>query len=228
MFMSIHYTVRVINRIKLMPLQTLEEKLISGYKRFRTGRYIDEKALFKDLSDNGQHPKVMIISCCDSRAEPAEIFDTQPGDIFVLRNVANMVPEKQDGHVHDSAYCAIDYAVNVIGVKVILVMGHESCGGIAAAISGMGNNPQSSLQSWIAQLNATRDIVLRDYSAEEQQSALEHESIRQSISNIAEIDYVKAKIDNAELALIGAHFSIHDGSLAIMDESGQFADVALA
>lgn len=205
-----------------MPKEALQSTLIDGYRRFRDGRYQAEKDLFEDLGLHGQHPKVMVIACCDSRVDPAEIFDTKPGDIFVLRNVANMVPASQDEHIQDSAHCAIDYAVNVLGVRLIMIMGHEKCGGIGAAIAGMGNNPNTPLKSWIAQINTSRDVVFKDFIESERQIALEYESIRQSIRNVLSMDDVKAKVQTGDLAVMGAHFSIEKGRLSLMNDDGDF------
>ncbi len=109
--------------------------LLDGYKSFMSDHYDLEQARYRELADQGQSPSTMIIACCDSRAAPETIFNTGPGELFVLRNVANLVPTFQpDGHQHGTS-AAIEFAVNALGISNIVVMGHGRCGGIKAALA---------------------------------------------------------------------------------------------
>ena len=107
--------------------------LVDGYKRFRAGEYVHQKARFDALAD-GQSPSVMVISCCDSRVDPATIFDTEPGQVFALRNVANLVPPFVQSPGYHGASAAVEFAVLGLHVKHIVVLGHGACGGIRAAL----------------------------------------------------------------------------------------------
>jgi len=113
------------------------ETLIKGYHRFLDIRYAGEAALYQRLGDAGQSPKVMVIGCSDSRVDPVSIFDTKPGELFVVRNVANLVPPYSQHGDLDGTSAALEYAVTVLGVEHILVMGHSQCGGVAAFIDGL-------------------------------------------------------------------------------------------
>ena len=108
--------------------------LLNGYQDFRYGKFAVEQARYQDLADQGQTPATMIIACCDSRAAPETIFSTRPGEIFVVRNVANMVPPYEpDGELHATS-AALEYAVQVLKVENIIVLGHGRCGGIKTAL----------------------------------------------------------------------------------------------
>ena len=139
----------------------MKQELIKGYKAFRAGDYVAQKKLYEDLGTHGQSPKVMLIACADSRADPTDIFNAYPGEMFVARNVANIVPPlKTPGGFH-STLAAIEYAVTVLKVEMIVVMGHESCGGIQGCLDGMGHDPEAGyVGKWVSVINDVRDLSL--------------------------------------------------------------------
>ena len=202
--------------------------LLDGYKSFMSSRYAPERERMKQLADRGQSPTTMIIACCDSRAAPETIFDAVPGEMFVLRNVANLVPPFQpDGGQHGTS-AAIEFAVNALAISNIVVMGHGRCGGVRAALDpGAGPLAQGDfIGKWMSLLAPVADAV-SGYSfltANERQTMLERLSIRNSIQNLRTFPYVKSLETDGKLAVHGAWFDISTGELWVMDQAtGDFA-----
>ena len=143
---------------------TLPDHLLSGYSRFRSGRYAQDEERYRTLGAGVQQPKMMIIACCDSRAAPETIFDAGPGEIFVMRNVANLVPPYAPDGGHHSTSAAIEFAVLSLGVKDIVVMGHGRCGGIRAVVEG--GNPLSAgdfIGKWMSDVRDVADAVRQEH-----------------------------------------------------------------
>jgi len=202
--------------------------LIRGYKSFRAGDYSEQKALYEKLGKHGQHPKIMLIACADSRVDPTDIFDAYPGEMFVVRNVANIVPPVDPTGGYHGTSASIEYAVNEIGVESIVVMGHESCGGIQGCLQGMGEQPEKGyVNKWLSLINGVRETVIKKNIPDDQlQFEMELENVRQSIRNLESFDFVKKAIDEDRLKLQGAYFSIIRARLLLSDESGNFTEVA--
>ena len=203
------------------------DHLLTGYANFMAGRYSREKDRYRDLASVGQSPTTMMIACCDSRAAPELIFDSAPGEMFVLRNVANLVPPYQpDGGQHGTS-AAIEFAVKALGIANIVIMGHGRCGGIKAAL-----NPDSSpldegdfIGKWMSMLGELPSQLGTNsmLTATEQQTALERISIRNSIRNLRTFPYVAELEAQGKLAVHGAWFDISTGELWVMDgPSGDF------
>ena len=190
------------------------------------GRYAREKDRIRDLAEEGQNPTTMIIACCDSRAAPEMIFDAGPGELFVLRNVANLVPTYQpDGGQHGTS-AAIEFAVKALNIANVVVMGHGRCGGIKAAL-----NPDSKpldsgdfIGKWMSMLGGLPDQIVQNelMTPAERQTALERISIRNSIRNLRTFPYVAALEAEGKIAVHGAWFDISTGELWIMNSSGDF------
>jgi carbonic anhydrase len=198
--------------------------LVEGYHRFRAGIYADQKARYDALAEHGQSPPVMIISCCDSRVDPATIFDTGPGQIFALRNVANLVPPFETGGGLHGASAAIEFGVLGLGVKQIIVLGHGQCGGIRAALQRTELKMQkpSFIDDWMGIIGEARDTVISRALADPQR-ALELEAITVSISNLRTFPFIAKREKAGELKLRGAYFAIAEGILHVLDEaSGEF------
>jgi carbonic anhydrase len=199
-------------------------QLIEGYRRFKSDAYVNQKARFDALASQGQTPPVMIISCCDSRVDPATIFDTEPGQVFVLRNVANLVPPFETGGGLHGASAAIEFGVIGLGVKHMVVMGHGACGGISAALSGadLGAPGPSFIDDWMSIIADARQAVI-DAQCPDPQRMLEMEAIKTSIANLRTFPFVREKEEAGQLRLHGAWFAIAEGNLHLLDEaSGQF------
>lgn len=202
----------------------MPDLLIKGYREFRLSDFEEQKKLYETLGKSGQSPRVMLISCSDSRVDPTDIFHAYPGEMFVLRNVANIVPRGDVATPTPSTAAALEYAVKILGVKVILVMGHESCGGIEACLS---NITEGFVGPWINHLTPARDRILaRGLSGKEAQTELELEGIRMSLQNLMSFDFVAEKVRAGELTLKGAYFSIISAKLLMMENSGIFAEVS--
>lgn len=192
-------------------MRTIED-LIAGYRRFRAGTYAQQAALYRELGE-GQSPAIMLIACADSRAEPSDIFAAAPGQLFVVRNVANLVPPYMpDGKLHGVS-AALEYAVNVLKVQHIVVMGHGGCGGIAASLAGGGNPAIGEFVTpWVSLLEEARERVIESGSVN-MQFALELEGIEVSIANLMSFPFVRKRVEAGELTLHGAWFAIKHGEL---------------
>lgn len=190
------------------------------------GRYAREKDRIRDLAEEGQNPTTMIIACCDSRAAPEMIFDAGPGELFVLRNVANLVPTYQpDGGQHGTS-AAIEFAVKALSIANVVIMGHGRCGGIKAALNP-GSKPLDSgdfIGKWMNMLGELPDQLVQNdlMTPGERQTALERISIRNSIRNLRTFPYVAALEAEGKLAVHGAWFDISTGELWVMDANGDF------
>lgn len=198
-------------------------ELIEGYRHFKQAKYRTERRRWDDLAD-GQAPPVMIIGCCDSRVDPATIFDTRPGQAFVLRNVANLVPPYESGGGLHGASAAIEFGVAGLEVRHIVVLGHGACGGIAAALADgdLGAPGHTFIDSWMSIIQDARNRVLAENPRNPQQ-ALELEAVKVSLANLRTFPFVAKREQAGELKLHGAFFAIRDGVLYVLDEgSGEF------
>ncbi len=166
----------------------LPERLLDGYRSFMASRYAAEAGRYRTLADNGQKPKTMVIACCDSRAAPETIFDCGPGELFVVRNVANLVPPyKPDGEYHGTS-AALEFAVQSLKVTDIVVLGHGRCGGITASLNQDHEplSPGDFIGNWMKLVQPAADMIAANtlLTAGERQRAMERVSIRFSLQNL--------------------------------------------
>jgi len=205
----------------------LPEHLLAGYRAFMSGRYIAESSHYRSLAREGQSPETMIIACCDSRTAPETVFNAGPGELFVLRNVANLVPPYEpDGEFHSTS-AALEFAVQSLKVKNIVVMGHGRCGGIRAALdpNAAPLSPGDFIGKWMSLISPAAETVSSStmMTASERQTALERISIRYSIANLRTFPCVKILEDKGKLTLHGAWFDISTGELWAMNrQTGDF------
>jgi carbonic anhydrase len=204
-------------------MQSFPDTLLNGYRNFMSGRYVDERERYRNLAELGQNPSTLVIACCDSRSAPEIIFDAGPGELFVIRNVANMVPPYEpDGNFHATSP-ALEFAVLSLKVSDIVVMGHGRCGGIRAALDPDAEplSPGDFIGRWMGLLKpAAEQIQSNDImTAAERQTALERISIRNSLENLRSFPEIKAREEEGKLHLHGAWFDISTGELWIMDPS---------
>ena len=208
-------------------MQRFPSFLIDGYNNFMSGRYVDERERYRSLAEQGQSPSTMVIACSDSRAAPETIFDAGPGEMFVIRNVANMVPPYEpDGHFHATS-AALEFAVQALKIENIIVMGHGRCGGIRAALDPSAEplSPGDFIGRWMSLVApAAEQIQSNDImTMGERQTALERVSIRNSIANLRTFPDITALEEEGKLHLHGAWFDISTGELWVMDsETGDF------
>lgn len=192
-------------------MKTVDD-LIAGYRRFRAGVYAEQAQLYKELGE-GQDPDVMLIACADSRAEPSDIFNAAPGQMFVVRNVANLVPPyKPDGGLHGVS-AALEFAVRVLKVRHIVVMGHGGCGGVTASLTE-SKSPLIGefVAPWVKLLESARARVMESGSLNPQ-FALELEGIESSLENLMSFPWVAEAVKAGDLELHGAWFAIKHGEL---------------
>lgn len=201
-------------------------ELLGGYQRFRSSAYRRQRERWEELSQ-GQHPEVMVIACSDSRVDPAQIFDTSPGEIFVVRNVANLVPPFEQGGGRHGVSAALEFAVTQLEVPEIVVMGHGACGGVHAALTRCFVDAEPGaggfIAHWVDMLDEARERIVAEHGqGEEAIRELELETVRVSIANLRTFPWVAEREASGKLAIRGAYFAIRDGVLHVMDEAGSF------
>lgn len=208
------------------------DTLLTGYRRFREHGWTPERDRWETLRER-QDPKVMVIACSDSRVDPAQIFDVAPGEIFVVRNVAALVPPFETSPGQHGVSAALEFAVQVLQVREIIVMGHGMCGGCRAALTQEmhGTEPGAGgfIAQWISMLDPVREGVVHQYGTQGRKAerAMEMAGVKVSISNLRTFPCIRAKERDGELRLRGAFFAISDGLLHILDEdSGLFSPMS--
>jgi len=212
----------------IVPSTELAE-LLEGYRRFREQGWKPERERWASLR-KGQQPRIMVIACADSRVDPAHVFDVRPGEIFVVRNVAALVPPFETTPGHHGVSAALEFAVQVLKVREILVMGHGMCGGCQAALTQElhGSEPGKGgfIADWIEMLDAAREPIARTLgtTGREAERAMEQAAVKVSLANLRTFPCIEEKEKRGTLTLRGAYFAISDGELRLLDEStGQFA-----
>jgi len=206
------------------------DDLIAGYRRFRGGGWAQQRTRWAELAQ-GQSPKVMVIGCSDSRVDPSQIFDTSPGEMFVVRNVANLVPPFEIGGGRHGVSAALEFAVTQLEVTDVVVMGHGACGGVRAALSRQFKDAQPGeggfIAHWIDLLDEARDRIIAEHgTGPEAVRAMELEAVKVSLANLRTFPFIPEREAAGKLRLRGAYFAIADGLLHTLDEaSGVFSIV---
>lgn len=226
-------------------MASFPQKLLDGYQGFLHSTYRKRSDSYRELAAAGQNPEALVIACCDSRAAPEIVFDSGPGEIFVLRNVANLVPPYNAEGRYRSSVASIEFAVVSLGVRHIVVMGHGRCGGVAAALDERRQSLDEgdAIGHWISLLDPAiervgagegrepvRHVHVDDPNGahvhadfDPRQTAVECMSVRASIDNLRTFPYVREREDDGRLTLHGAWFDISEGLLWIYDpEAGTF------
>ena len=199
-------------------------RLIDGYRRFRETGWKRERDRWAELAE-GQSPKLMVIACSDSRVDPSQIFDVKPGEIFVVRNVANLSPPFETEPGHHGVSAALEFAVTQLEVEEIVVLGHGSCGGCAAALTGQFDDAEHGaghfISEWVDLLRSARNEV-RDRHPDIGAQAfleMEWEAVKVCLRNLRTFPWIEERERDRRLALHGAHFSIAEGRLYVLDEA---------
>lgn len=205
------------------------KELLTGYSLYKDRIYRQFEEEYQNLAIYGQEPKIMVISCCDSRVTPEGIFHAQPGELFVVRNVANLVPPFVDDEKTHGTSAALEYAVTGLKIERIVILGHCKCGGVQAFRESNGalSNTGQFVGPWIKLLEpaAISMACLPVDKDEEPQTALEYAGIRQSLKNMMTFPFIKTAVESGQLTLHGAWFDIGGGALRVMDpETGVFSD----
>lgn len=201
---------------------TFPKHLLEGYKAFATQRLPTEQTRFRELSVKGQSPEVMVIGCCDSRVSPEVIFDVGPGELFVVRNIANLVPVYQpDGTAHGVS-AALEYAVTVLKVKHIVVLGHAQCGGIRAFVDKIEPlTPGDFIGKWMQMFIKPGEVVeQRDHESMAQfVERIEKAAVFRSLENLMTFPFVRKAVDGGQMQTHGAYFGVAEGSLFVLDKT---------
>jgi carbonic anhydrase len=202
------------------------QRLLDGYRRFRNTGWARERARWSELAE-GQSPEVMVIACSDSRVDPATIFDANPGEMFVVRNVAALVPPYQPDSNYHGVSAALEFAVTQLEVREIVVIGHGFCGGCAAALTRQFDDARTGeghfIAHWIDLLDPARDAVLARHPHNLDRPAfqdMELEGVKVSLANLRTFPWVAEREAEGSLRLRGAYFAIADGILYLLDEAG--------
>lgn len=199
-------------------------QLIEGYRRFRATDWQHERQRWSELAE-GQNPRVMILSCADSRVDPAQIFDARPGEMFVARNIAALAPPYETTSGYHGVSAALEFAVTQLKVSEILVMGHGLCGGCAAALTGQFDDTEPGeghfIADWVRMLSGARDEVRARHDELDREAFLdmEREAVKVSLANLRTFPWIAERERAGALKLHGAHFSIGEGRLYLLDEA---------
>ena len=207
-------------------------RLLEGYRAFLDGQLHREQDRYRELAETGQSPEVMVIGCSDSRVSPEVIFDARPGELFVVRNVANIVPPyAPDGHAHGVS-AALEFGVAALNVKHIVVLGHARCGGVKAfAEKAEPLSPGDFIGNWmrlmapaVEKAGPQRELSWPDYL-----TRLEQANIANSLDNLLTFPRLRKRVERGEVALHGAYFGVATGQLSVRDDAtGEFAPVAVS
>ncbi|HZB93035.1 MAG TPA: carbonic anhydrase [Stellaceae bacterium] len=209
------------------------ERLLSGYRAFRAGRFTGERSRYERLAEQGQRPEVMVIGCVDSRVSPEVIFDAAPGELLVVRNVANLVPpyEPERGSQHGTS-AALEFGVQALRVKHIVVLGHAHCGGIRAfADEQEPLSPGDFIGKWMSQIAPTAEALGPRPPGDDADylRRLEFAAVELGLRNLMTFPCIRVLVERGKLALHGAYFGIAAGRLLLRDpETGRFEPVTAA
>jgi len=208
-------------------MTTAVDKLVQGYCSYRDGAYEKSRPLIEDLVERGQHPEVAVIACSDSRVDPAILFQADPGDLFVVRNVANLVPPMEEEGTYHGTSAALEFAVLGLGVKHLVVLGHAHCGGIKLMMDAQpGTSSFKYVSPWVSMLAAAHRRVLATMGQadeKERTRACEQNAVLVSLENLTTFDWVRDRVEAGELQLHGWYVDIAVPQLSAYDwESGKF------
>lgn len=193
------------------------QDLFEGYRRFRAEIWPERRKLFENLARNGQSPRALVIACSDSRVDPAMVFNAAPGELFIVRNVANLVPPyKPDGDYHGTS-AALEFAVCVLEVPRIIVLGHGMCGGVQALLRGFPPGAKDFVEPWMNGIAAEarqRTLLCTSADAEQAQAQCELETVKLSVRNLMTFPWVRERVESGRLRIHGGSFDIRTGVLS--------------
>ena len=205
------------------------QRLIEGYGAFASGRLQSEQHRYRELAERGQTPEIMVIGCCDSRVSPEVIFDARPGELFVVRNVANLVPPFETGGTYHGVSAALEFGVGVLKVKHIVVLGHAHCGGVRAyAEDAAPISPGDFIGRWMSLMAPAADKVgpRGSMSREDYIERMEKASIVNTLDNLMTFPRLRTLIEQGSVMLHGAYFGVAAGELSVLDRAtGEFRPV---
>lgn len=192
------------------------DQLVAGFKRFREQSLADKDAQFHDLVQFGQTPSTLVVGCCDSRVDPALILDCAPGDLFVIRNVANLVPPAENQGQYHGTSAALEFGVRNLEVQHIIVLGHAQCGGIHALLEGGVAQDDTFIAEWMKIADAARQQIEQELAgagSEVRHRACEQQAILVSLGNLMTFSWIRERVEQGSLTLHGWYFDIEHGEL---------------
>ncbi len=206
---------------------SLPPRLVQGYEAFRSGRLATEQDRYRDLAEQGQAPEIMVIGCCDSRVSPEVIFDAKPGELFVVRNVANLVPPYSPDGAYHGVSAALEFAVGALRVKHIVVLGHARCGGVRAFAEGNAPlSPGDFIGKWMSLIAPAAERLGHLRDTPDYLARLEQASIANALDNLMTFPRLRRLIERGHVTTHGAYFGVATGELSVLDpRSGNFVPV---
>jgi carbonic anhydrase len=204
------------------------DRLLTGYRRFRRNAWPERRRLFETLAGHGQHPRAMVLCCADSRVDPSMIFDAAPGELFVVRNVAALVPRYAPDALYHGTSAAMEFGVRVLEVPDLVVMGHALCGGVRALLEGTPLEASDFVGPWIEIAASVRARALACDDPAARQLRGEQEIVRLTLDNLRSFPWIAERVAAGRLRLHGAHFGIASGELSYLQADGSFAVVGAA
>lgn len=211
-------------------MSQLPENLADRYRRFKFRHFAQNQDHYESLASYGQSPEVMMVSCCDSRVDPETIFAAMPGEMFVVRNVANLVPPYETNGKYHGVSAALEFAALNLRVKHIVIMGHSGCGGVRACLEHDAARQTSAqfITNWMSMLDAARDRVLASGvpAGPEQRAMLEREAVKTSLTNLRTFPCIQILEAKGRISLHGAYFDIASGTLQVLNPAtGDFTAI---
>lgn len=201
------------------------DRLIEGYRRFRAEVWPGEKARYRALAQRGQSPDTVVVACSDSRVDPQIVFGAQPGELFVIRNVAGLVPPYHPDSGYHGTSAALEYAVRVLGVGRIVVLGHDQCGGVRALVQGAPDIARDFVEPWVRIARGGLSPVPEGPVPDELLHHYEDQVVQLSVANLATFPWIREAVDAGTLAVYGCKFAIYTGVLSLLT-GGHFVPVA--
>lgn len=198
------------------------EKLLAGYRRFRSDGWPQKQAQFEELAEHGQRPRALVVACIDSRVDPAMIFDAAPGEMLTVRNVANLVPPYEPDAAFHGTSAALEFGVRVVAVRHLIVLGHGQCGGVKSLLEDAPADDHEFVSHWMSIARPARDRAMRYGTAVERQLQCEYEVVKVSLGNLMTFPWIADRVAEGKLALHGAWFGIGSGELRILQPDGAF------
>ena len=197
--------------------------LLAGYQRFREQRWPEQRQRFEQLAKNGQSPRALVLTCVDSRVDPAMIFDAAPGEMLTVRNVANLAPPYAPDLACHGTSAALEFGVRVLEIPHVMVLGHGLCGGVRTLLSGEPPATFDFVTPWMSIAAPAREIALRCGNGEDRQQCCEYEVIKLSLANLMTFPWIADRVESGKLQLHGAWFGIESGALMTLQPDGCFA-----
>lgn len=199
---------------------------MAGFRKFRESFFVENAALYDKLASDGQAPKFLVISCSDSRVDPAILSSASPGDMFVVRNVANLVPPYETSEGYHGVSSAIEFAVANLKVETVIVLGHRQCGGIRALVTSNSEEPKSFVQKWVRIAASAKERVMKRYAGSSEDELCRHcemEAIVTSVENLKSFPFVQEALSGRSMEILGLYFDLEKGELWELDQAlGEF------